>query len=355
MSDKAASILTSSDDLIKEAEEHAEAQISELKDEKSRRKKSLIKIGSMLVLVALVLIFTTIAWFSMNRTVSTSGMSVSTSTLPFELASSGSAPQEYLRLFGLSDSEYGEGTQVNNTNEYRTGVEDKLIWRLESDNSDSYEVGFQPGDGGVLSFDIIPKTESEINVKCIFNVRAFVGHDKPNGTKDDPSPYTITEITTENGEAAEKEALKYINGHIVFFGTWDPTTKIYSDYIGTDGFTVKVPANAERKTVIVYWKWVNTIDQIILKTTDSPNDTPLVADDNNDDRNELIKYVKNNSNSLFSGLSTENQTLVSGLTYENAEANTSLMSALNEGYNAADQKIGINLNYFLLELTATVD
>lgn len=71
MSDKAASILTSSDDLVKKAEEHAEAQISELKDEKSRRKKSLIKNGSMLVLVALVLIFTTMHMTTKQMTAET--------------------------------------------------------------------------------------------------------------------------------------------------------------------------------------------------------------------------------------------------------------------------------------------
>ena len=48
------------DKLVKEAEAHAEEQIETIKEQKSKRKKALIKFGSMAVLAAVVVVFATI-------------------------------------------------------------------------------------------------------------------------------------------------------------------------------------------------------------------------------------------------------------------------------------------------------
>ena len=48
------------DELMKAAESHAEAQVADLEEEKKKRKKTLIKLGAMLTLTVLILVFTTI-------------------------------------------------------------------------------------------------------------------------------------------------------------------------------------------------------------------------------------------------------------------------------------------------------
>lgn len=47
------------DELMKAAEAHAEAQVADLEEEKRKRKKTLIKLGAMLTLTVLILVFTT--------------------------------------------------------------------------------------------------------------------------------------------------------------------------------------------------------------------------------------------------------------------------------------------------------
>ena len=86
------------------------------------------------------------------------------------------------------------------------------------------------------------------------------------------------------------------------------------------------------------------------------NDYPLIADSGGtaqQDRDALIAYIKANYSKIFSGLSSEDQTSISSITYDNLK-NSALLGALCDAYNAADQIIGVNLDYFMLELTADV-
>lgn len=341
------------DKLVKEAEAHAEEQIETIKEQKSKRKKALIKFGSMAVLAAVVVVFATIAWFTMNRETTTSGMNVRSSTLPFELASTGAAPEEYIRLFNMADNEYDNGTKQGDTSEYRTGEYGQIFWRLDTESNDTYVNGFKPGAAGVFTFDIIPKDGRALTVNCKFNIRGFVGNYNDAGNLQ-----SMTEITSSSPENASKEAFNYINGHIVFFEHHHVINgkDVYSGFIGTDGLNVSISAGTSRETVTVYWKWVNTFDQMILKSTDHGNDIPLVADEGkgvDEDRTALCEYINDNYSKIFAGLSSENQTAASTLTYQTAKTNSELMNALNDGYNSADQIIGVNLNYFLLELSAS--
>lgn len=331
----------------------AAAKEKYIEENKNKNRSKLIKLSIMLAMLAVVMIFVTIAWFSMNKDVDVAGMSVKSSTLPFELASTGAAPEDYIRLFNMADSEYDNGTKQGDTSEYRTGEYGQIFWRLDTESNDTYVNGFKPGAAGVLTFDIIPKDGRTLNVNCKFNIRGFVGTYNDAG-----SLQSMTEVTSSSPENASKDAFNYINGHIVFFEHHDVVNgkDVYSGFIGTDGLNVPISAGTTRETVTVYWKWVNTFDQMILKSADHGNDTPLVADEGegvHEDRAALCKYINDNYSKIFAGLSSENQAAASTLTYQTAKTNSELMNALNDGYNSADQIIGVNLNYFLLELSAS--
>ena len=66
-----------------------------------------------------------------------------------------------------------------------------------------------------------------------------------------------------------------------------------------------------------------------------------------------MDFIQANPSKLFSDISTENTTAVQNIDYDTDHANSALLSALNDGYNAADQVIGVNLRYFLIEMVAS--
>ena len=327
-------------------------KVDELAEKKKNQKKSLIKMGAMGILTLILLIFSSLSWFTMNTQVESSGMNIKTATLPFDIQSSGAATDEYVRLFGLADSEYSSGTRQGNTNTYRTGTYDQIWWRLDENDTTSYSTGFRPGASGELSFEIVPKDENALKVNCKFNLRAFISSENSQTNVTD----SITEITDLNGTDIQKSARNYINGHILFFEHKPVDSsdhEIYSGFIGVDGVDITVPAGGNAKSVTLYWKWVNTFDQIFLKTTDSFYDYPLIANDNTTDRADLIDYIQSNPTKLFSDISAGNTTAVQNIDYDTDHANSALLSALNDGYNAADQVIGVNLRYFLIEMVAS--
>lgn len=327
-------------------------KVDELAEKKKNQKKSLIKMGAMGILTLILLIFSSLSWFTMNTQVESSGMNIKTATLPFDIQSSGAATDEYVRLFGLADSEYSSGTRQGNTNTYRTGTYDQIWWRLDENDTTSYSTGFRPGASGELSFEIVPKDENALKVNCKFNLRAFISSENSQTNVTE----SITEITDLNGTDIQKSARNYINGHILFFEhkTIDSSNhEIYSGFIGADGVDITVPAGGNAESVTLYWKWVNTFDQIFLKTTDSYYDYPLTADENTTDRGKLVDFIQKNPSKLFSGISAANTTAVQSIDYDADHSKSALLSALNDGYNTADQIIGVNLRYFLIEMTAS--
>ena len=326
--------------------------VDEIAEKKKNQKKSLIKMGAMGLLTLILLIFSSLSWFTQNRETSVGDMQIKTATLPFDIQSSGAAPDEYVRLFGLADSEYSSGTRQGNTNTYRTGTYDQIWWRLDENDTTTYSTGFRPGASGELAFEIVPKDENALKVNCKFNLRTFISSENAQTNVTE----SITEITDTSGTEIQKNARNYINGHILFFEHKTVDNKgheIYSGFIGADGIDITVPAGGDAKSVTLYWKWVNTFDQIFLKTTDSYYDYPLIEDDNTDDREDLVEYIQDNPSKLFADISVSNTTAVQSIDYASDHAKSSFLSALNDGYNAADQIIGVNLRYFLIEMTAS--
>ena len=118
---------------LKAAEEYAEEQLEEAKEDakedRDRRRIALIKFGSMAVLAAAIVIFASIAWFSMNREASAGGMNISTNALVFNIKSKGTIP--YDAPFAAA-TEYKTGIADANDEYYLTGTNnDNVQWRME--------------------------------------------------------------------------------------------------------------------------------------------------------------------------------------------------------------------------------
>ena len=254
-----------------------------LTEEERRKMKraALIKMLIIGIFLGVVIIWGSIAWFTVNREANSSGMQIKTATLPFDIATKGSSIRnetminsendDYVTgIIGSSHGEYAEGTsetltaQSGTSGEYFTG--DSLCLRFTPvDDPDTNDVNeaddppdIAPGSSGKLELNVIPKVDTAISVKLSLNIVAFAEVEKKdvngeviykmngdtyaldnNGNK---IPETeIIEITdaesfasavtdkTGNNSAANSvsdyvSAADYLRGHILFFGGAGDTT-----------------------------------------------------------------------------------------------------------------------------------
>lgn len=327
-------------------------KVDELAEKKKNQKKSLIKMGTMGILTLILLIFSSLSWFTMNTQVETSGMGVKSATLPFDIATKGASIRN-TGIMSTSDGKYilntrngiySEGTlgtfenQAGTSGTYYTG--DSILLRYDTGAS---EIG--PDDSGELSLYVIPKSDDAMKVKVSLNVVAFAEIEKKDAqgktvTKEVDGktvPDTVlVEITDEaairtaaanagNTEVADSasdyvSAANYLKGHIMFFGgrgdTTNETESLRYSYVTpytTRTISKSITANNEGKAIQVpiYWMWTNTLGQIAFKKNNSlRNGMPVVADmtdaqiaaipnDPVTDKEKVIQYLKDNKNSVL--------------------------------------------------------
>lgn len=346
----------------KEAEEYAEAKLEDLKAENNNRKKRLIKLGTMLTLTVLILIFTTIAWFSMNRTVETSGMSITTADIPFEIAAKGTTVRNDTE-FIKADNTYGYGNSEYVTGYYATGGSNSQIKIRYTPVSGEY-TEFGPGSSGTIEFYVIPKQNGDLSVQINLDVIGFRTLGETTTTIK-----RISELTTANSGLEQsvidqyKSADNYLKGHIMFFEEEGDTTAVIVDsryYYKkpiTDKILEKTFTNARKdvpEKVTVHWMWTNTLGQIALKNNSSElrSDYPVVKDvldDGSDilgsDKAAVIQYLKDNKSTVFA-----NYTTVTDSEIDNAKEKANFKK-LSDGYNDADFLIGSSVSYFMIDIT----
>lgn len=346
------------DKLVKEAEAHAEEQIETIKEQKSKRKKALIKFGSMAVLAAVVVVFATIAWFAMNRETSTSGMGVKTAGMPFELRTSGPA--------GL----YDDYIDPEYTNDLETGTSGKIKLRLTADNHmenlwngegdapsaeqmrkikklESEAYGLSPGDYGQITFTIVPKVSGGFDAKIQPKITCY----KTSYDNDGYQNETVIEMDAEDND--EKEAMDFLSGHVLLFYKYDSDDDGVDEmHLIDDSFTVDNITTNENVTI--YWVWPNRLNNILelsVEGLDSNANT------------ELRKYFFTKPEIFLAKTGADSSDVFDSITLGNdataeqvsakVETMTSPVSAYNSWsarYNSADQIIGDRVGYIMLEI-----
>ncbi|MBQ8967667.1 hypothetical protein [Ruminococcus sp.] len=336
------------------------AATSENMERQRMQKAALIKIGAMLVLTTVLFIFSSIAWFTMNKEVSTSNMNVTTSTLPFELKATNNE----------TDFDHYLEAESTHTDVDQTSAEvDTIKWFMNDVTATDENKGLHPGSHGTFTFNLYPKQNENMTIKFSVDVSAYEYVEDNNGerVKDEDNYDTITQIS------ANQPAAKYVSGHILFFETYDSTTGYYSRRIG-DYFLYDTSAHsADAQTdgngdtyypITIHWIWANTFGQFVLDTGDTdlrdaalfnstqPTYTPVGANTTVTPRNEIIQYIKTDDGSyFFDSLNTNSASLE---TMMSSSANIkSYIIPLSNGYNNADQVIGENVDLILCELLAT--
>lgn len=383
------------------------------RDVKKRRRAALSKMAILLAFTVLVWLFLTIAWFTMNRETSTSGMGVKVGTNEFEIRVSGDniGARNYTQS-GTGNTATYSGSDILNFaslfSKFKDGVvsgtfydtdasNQEIKWRLTTAYDTKEDKGLGPGSEGVLTFWIVSKKEGTLDPSFSINLEGYVA---PNQHKNDNGSYEVTEsdmakITTSS-DPAQIAGLSHLNGHILFFNHRDGEGTTASPYTYTglldkDGFSLSdVKGSAQTVhvgdtiQVDLYWVWPNTLGQMVLTKTENSNRTPIftevdVEDSENPDnparlqaKADIQDYVLQNITSIFDiskmkfepDVSTDaakivavkdmlaTSTTVEGETVYSFDAETasSNLTDLSSGYNNADQKIGTNVNYVLIAL-----
>lgn len=378
---------------------YAEARLEEVISKHRKQKIKLIKITGMMIIVSVILVFATRSWFTMSKEVEGTGANMTASDLPFEL----SVDSPYAKrpdYTSIVSSVFGYDTV-----EHKTGGTVDSIKMLMND--ETYDVnnptrGIKPGSRGTISFNIIPKRAGTYTINFDLSLTAYHAEfatDAETGMllpesiqKDAENKYIIKSLIdyaaekqteyadyTSAGESANAQlalkeknecldALKYLNGHILFFKNRDSSTGYYSSFIEpgvtfseTMTFTqAEVDAQIE-KPITFYWVWPNTFGQFLLDSN-NPNlhdialfSTAQSAVAGVKPRAQLLNYIYANNNFQYFFLSN-NANLSSSAAVQSCiegamGSSPDNLIALSNGYNNADQIIGENVQLLFSKVT----
>ena len=350
-------------------QENVEKQVEESKvDKKEEIKKKLIihyKKCAMGIIALAILIMAVIAWFTKMDSVRTNGMSVSVEEFPFEIGVKGSTVRNNTE-FAKADDTYLDGDTTRVSGYYTTyGGSSQVKIRYTPGTND--ETVFGPGSGGQIDFYVIPTRDGDLSVQIDLQTVGYreLGEGQTTIKK-------ISELTTANSGLEQsvidqyKQADEFLGGHVLFFeepGDTAETTIESSRYHFKKPIVTKTISKTftnarkdEPQKVTIYWMWANTLGQIALKDNSSGfrSDYPIVqdvadngADISNTDKGKLIKYLKDNKSIIF-----ENSASVTDTEIDNANIKANF-NKLSEGYNEADYQIGLNVSYFMIDITVS--
>ncbi|SEF92157.1 hypothetical protein SAMN04487934_10537 [Eubacterium ruminantium] len=378
---------------------------SEEEEDKEKRSAivinpKVVKLACLILFSGIILVFASIAWFTMNREVGTNGMSMTTTDLPFEIGTYGTSGTRYEGLLYEKKPEYLSGSTetIDGKVYYRTDTSNDSI-KLRYSTGDS-EIG--PGGNGELSLYVIPKSDSTQKLKVTLDVTAFTEIEKKDSEGNpiykcdtnnivirdslgnpiiDTNIYEIssasllkTNIMASDASMTEADALakanacidaaSYIRGHIMFFGVQGTAfNDIESDSGSSSGtsdnkyfyatpyidrtITVNVPANSEGDAVPVpiFWMWPNTLGQILLDGAQNMRSGyPLVRDGNTSEKAKMVQYLKNNKTIVFNDTTGISDAIIT------TNPTSTNFENMSKQYNVADFAIGTHIRYFLIEV-----
>ena len=272
----------------------------------------------------------TIAWFTMNKSVETSGMGVKVQAMPYTIQTRDSSGyyKDKWDMIGSQAMEWKISSTKNFDNH-----EDAINTAVGETAP-----GIEPGDHGILEFRVNPNNADTITVDCIFDIKAYV---ETTTTGENNQPVTeMTEITNST-------LVGYLKAHIMLFSGIDANDK-YTGLIGTDAQLRRVLANqtytrnGETYTQI-YWVWPLHLSDL---TSDDADDIIYASSE----RSAVIAYIASNRNGFFKDCSDSEAQVTSDLTALAATPSSTTYNHYNTRYDNADLEIGNNVSYVMLSM-----
>ena len=339
-------------------------------DSEDSRKKAIIslyKAFSVMILAFALLIFVSVAWFTMNENIGTNGMGIKSQAAMFELRTSDSV--------GIYDDYITSKIDSGYTDDSETGLSDKIIWQLTKGNTDetltqgninniylqpgsptaaemreiqkidSASYGLSPGDYGTLKFIIVPYVDSvdttiKTSITC-YKTDYYTTGENAGYQKD------VFELMDEE-DLEEAEAIMFTQSHIMFY---------YKDgqnnchLINEEGFEeLDITTNRE---ITLYWVWPEKLRNI-LELDINGLDTSGAR--------ELRMYLLKNPEKFLAKYSEESSTVFDPIRIASDADESAAQSKANEimasntsynpwgaRYNNADQIIGDDVGYIFVE------
>lgn len=328
-------------EMEKEIEKAVEKKIAEeIKKKKTENKAGnedkkvsicyVVKAAIAMIVCAIVAILATIAWFTMNREVGTSGMSIKSQGQPYTIQTRDSSGY-YSSVYENLETE-GMEWKISSTKNFDNHANAINMATGET------EPGIEPGDHGILEFRVNPNNSESITVDCIFDIKAYV---ETTTTGENNQPVTeMTEITNST-------LVGYLKAHIMLFSGIDANDK-YTGLIGTDAQLRRVLANqtytrnGETYTQI-YWVWPLHLSDL---TSDDADDIIYASSE----RSAVIAYIASNRNGFFKDCSDSEAQVTSDLTALATTPSSTTYNHYNTKYDNADLEIGNNVSYVMLSM-----
>ena len=368
------------------SQEVAEKAVAEAKkdlnEEMRLRKIKLIKIGSIMMFVAIMMIFMTLGWFVSNKNVSTNNNGVKSTDMPYELSvpdrtGAITAYDSYLQ------NVYGYDTTLLSTGSGSASIK----WVMTDETRKKSTDGLRPGSYGSLTFYVVPSRTGTMTIHFDLSLQGFYADfdDEPTiiktGTlKSLSEKYTELSQSEQPGDVVRAtkfaEAQNLIKGHILFYENKKVLTETeldeetdgaeyYSKLIDTQTgfdrtFTFSQAGEAGKKEVTIYWIWPNTFSQILydngnkalyddaMFSSSQATYMSEITGTTVSPRDELKSFISSNSTYYFKSNSISNDNIASLLTLDDPDS----IIVLSNGYNNADQVIGETTKLVLLELTS---
>lgn len=341
--------------------------LSEEEDRRKRRKAAIIKMLAMLIFCIVVLIFGSIAWFTMNKDVSNTGMGVKI----------GSDAYQIVPVDGIDSIYQDYYKYIENYSS------DALVWKMNDEsNMENFtgDVGISPGSFGTISFYVQPRDES-INLDLTFSIVGYeykeqvvttaaaeggeesettttTSGEEPAETTTQPTIKTMTEVSPE--------LQRYLAGHILLFqnrtDTYDlpegnPDRKIissvYSDPILSGADLSKVIHNrtfnryseyTSDKAVNIYWVWPKTLSTLVDATENANvSITPFSSGTN---YTAIVNHIIANPTYYFYDYTDTETTLTAKLMSDEYDTYGDL-------YDRVDNEVGLKVSYITLKMTSS--
>lgn len=333
--------------------------------------------------------FASIAWFALNKTVGANTMAIGAKGSDFELATEGYygyyddyLPQEYTKID--TDLEHAGSPTSGTHGRLTTNQGSSIQWLVESDrNAKNYvtsstkenEKGIRPGTSGELKFWVVPKNASTINISFKLTLEPYKANYRltaDNKFEVDENNMPIELAPTSVADDSDyAEVMDYIKSHILFFkkrntvGTGASAYYTYSDLIPVNTefdlvydsvsgtykkelvFTVD-DGDLQDKEFSIYWVWPETLAEAVLPENKQNTGKHCICPNNeifNELKKDPSKFLKEYDASKDTN-NTADSALTQDLIYQ-------YYSRLSIEYNNADQDIGDNIGYLLLELSAS--
>lgn len=315
----------------------------------------------------------TMAWFAMNRDVSTGGMGVSVATDLFTIEAVSTTGYHV----GIYDDSTNNDTYVRNILFNRAEKDSDIItWTITDDievtdgsgnksitkgknigngPAEGYEGGIGPGSSGEIQFVIKPTRP--VDAEFTFCVYAYTDGYDEHGDLDK----TTIQLVSSGSSADTIAAQKLLNGHILLFSEMDNDGKL-SGLISSDAEFKRLMEKTytSQETVPIYWVWPETLAEIILDENTSGHSKNLRGKSNicnTTGQAEVIDFFKNNPGWFL--LDPDNSNHNWSEVFNDDISNADVVYTINTNYalyssyyNEADQCIGTCISYILLDMSA---